>query len=174
MLGYKVVYVFFAYSWAITDITMTSHERHVVSNHGPFSYLFNSLYESISKSALLTISEGNALVTDEFPVQRASNVEKASTWWRHHGFWLRCPRTKKISKRPMASRRHFTVLVWEFKKYFAYVKWEILGKRFTFILIVGYTCMSNNDFINLPLSHHVTMTHLPFYHRVIWSYNFRV
>ena len=37
-----------------------------------------------SKSALLTLCEGNSTVTGEFPTQRASNDKKASIWWRHH------------------------------------------------------------------------------------------
>ena len=36
-----------------------------------------------SKSALLAICKGNSPVTGEFPVQRASNAEIASIWWRH-------------------------------------------------------------------------------------------
>ena len=28
--------------------------------------------------------EGNSLMTDEFPAQRASNAETVSIWWRHH------------------------------------------------------------------------------------------
>ena len=30
------------------------------------------------------LCEGNSPVTGEFPVQRASNAEHASIWWRHH------------------------------------------------------------------------------------------
>ena len=37
-----------------------------------------------SKSALLTLCEGNSPVTGEFPTQRASNDKKASICWRHH------------------------------------------------------------------------------------------
>ena len=36
------------------------------------------------KSSSLALCEGNSPVTGEFPIQRASNVEKASIWWRHH------------------------------------------------------------------------------------------
>ena len=31
------------------------------------------------------LCEGNSPVTGEFPSQRASNAEKLSIWWRHHG-----------------------------------------------------------------------------------------
>ena len=37
-----------------------------------------------SKSALLTLCEGNSPVTGEFPSQRASNAENVSIWWSHH------------------------------------------------------------------------------------------
>ena len=30
------------------------------------------------------LCEGNSPVTGEFPVQRASNAENVSIWWRHH------------------------------------------------------------------------------------------
>ena len=33
---------------------------------------------------LLVLCEGNSPVTGEFPAQKASNVEKASIWWRYH------------------------------------------------------------------------------------------
>ena len=29
----------------------------------------------------------NSPVTGEFPAQMASNAEKVSIWWRHHGGW---------------------------------------------------------------------------------------
>ena len=40
--------------------------------------------EETSKPALLALCEGNSPVPGEFPAQGASNVEKASIWWRHH------------------------------------------------------------------------------------------
>ena len=64
---------------------MTSHERHVVSNHRSFDCLFNSLCGPTSKSALLALCVENSPVTGEFPAHRASNAEKVSSWWRHHG-----------------------------------------------------------------------------------------
>ena len=70
------------------SITVTSNERHVVSNHRPFDCLFNSLIgthiKETLKPALLALCEGNSPVTSEFPAQRASNAETASIWWRHH------------------------------------------------------------------------------------------
>ena len=40
--------------------------------------------EETSKSALLALCVGNSPVAGEFPVQRASNAEIASIWWRYH------------------------------------------------------------------------------------------
>ena len=37
------------------------------------------------KSSYLGLCDGNSPVTGEFPAQRASNAEKASIWWLHHG-----------------------------------------------------------------------------------------
>ena len=42
--------------------------------------------KEISNSASLALCEGNSPATGEFPAQRASDAEKASIWWRHHGF----------------------------------------------------------------------------------------
>ena len=33
---------------------------------------------------IIGLCEGNSPGTGEFPVQRASNAENASIWWRHH------------------------------------------------------------------------------------------
>ena len=63
--------------------------RDGVSNHQPHDCLLNPLFRrrsnKTSKSALLTLCEGNSPVTGEFPTQRASNTENVSIWWRHHG-----------------------------------------------------------------------------------------
>ena len=52
------------------------------------NYLFNGLFRLTIKknqsSALLTVCEGNPLVTCGFPSQRASNMENVSMPWRHH------------------------------------------------------------------------------------------
>ena len=37
-----------------------------------------------SKLRVTGLCEGNSPVTGEFPVQRASNAEDVSIWWRHH------------------------------------------------------------------------------------------
>ena len=60
----------------VSTIRMTSHERHVVSNHRPFDCLFNSLCRPTSKYTLPALCDGNSPVAGEFLAQRASNVEK--------------------------------------------------------------------------------------------------
>ena len=55
-----------------------------VSKHQPHDYLLNRLFRrrsnKTSKSALLTLCEGDSRVT----AQRASNAENVSIWRRHH------------------------------------------------------------------------------------------
>ena len=68
-------------------ITMTSHERHVVSNHQYLYCLFYSLSGPTSKKHLSPHYwpfVRNLPVTSEFPAQMASNAEKASVLWRHN------------------------------------------------------------------------------------------
>ena len=60
-------------------ITVTSHERHVVSNHQHLDCVLNCLFKLISKKIPKTrvtgLSEGNTPVTSGVPSQRASNVK---------------------------------------------------------------------------------------------------
>ena len=48
--------------------------------------------DQTSKLRVTGLCEGNSSVTDEFPVQKASNAQIASIWWRHHekGFICLC------------------------------------------------------------------------------------
>ena len=46
----------------------------------------NSGWRRLKKTSKLRVTglcEGNSTVTGEFPVQRASNAENVSFWWRH-------------------------------------------------------------------------------------------
>ena len=59
------------------SITMTSHKRHVVSNHQSFGYLFKLKRTHIKKKnkktwkfALLALCEGNSPVTGDFPTKK--------------------------------------------------------------------------------------------------------
>ena len=60
-----------------------------VSNHQPHDYLLNRLFghrsKKTSKLRVTGLCVGNSPGTGEFPVQRASNAENVSVWWRHHG-----------------------------------------------------------------------------------------
>ena len=66
------------------------NERDSVSNHHPHDCLFNCLFrrrrssKKTSKLRVTGLCAGNSPVTGEFPVQRASNAENVSIWWRHH------------------------------------------------------------------------------------------
>ena len=66
-------------------ITVTLHERHVVSNYRSFYYVFNSLCTPTWKKHHSPRYRLFVRVTGEFPAQRASKAEKASIWWRHRG-----------------------------------------------------------------------------------------
>ena len=59
-----------------------------VSNHQAHYCLLNRLSTRRSKKAsklrVTALCVGNSLVTGELPVQRTSNAENVSIWWRHH------------------------------------------------------------------------------------------
>ena len=65
------------------------NERDGVSNHWPHDCLLNCLFRRRSRKAsklhVTGLCEGNSPLTGEFPAQRASNAEKDSIWWPHHG-----------------------------------------------------------------------------------------
>ena len=72
-------------------------ECNSISNHWRLNGLLNCFFRCRSKKALkLHVSglcEGNSLVTSEFPLQMASNIENVSICWCHHEilwgvFWL--------------------------------------------------------------------------------------
>ena len=60
-----------------------------VSNHQPHHCLLNRLFgcrsKKTSKRRVTGLCAGNSPGTSEFPAQMASNAEKVSIWWRHHG-----------------------------------------------------------------------------------------
>ena len=55
-----------------------------ISNHQRLDCLLNRLFRRRSKKTS-KLCEENSPVTGEFPVQRASNTNNVSIWWRHHG-----------------------------------------------------------------------------------------
>ena len=60
-----------------------------VSNHQPHHYLLNRLFRRrskiTSKLRVTGLCAVNSPGTGEFSAQMASNAEKVSIWWRHHG-----------------------------------------------------------------------------------------
>ena len=59
-----------------------------VSDHQPHDCLLNLLFrrrlKKASKLRVTGLCAGNSPGAGEFPAQKASNAENASTWWRHH------------------------------------------------------------------------------------------
>ena len=78
------------YTLPVTTLQWRHHEHRGVSNHQPHDCLLNHLFrrrsKKTSKLCVTGLCEGNSPVTDEFPAQRASNVENVSIWWRHHEY----------------------------------------------------------------------------------------
>ena len=62
--------------------------RDSVSNHQPCECLLSRLIrrrsKKTSKLRVTGLCAGNSPETGEFPLQRASNAENVSIWWRHH------------------------------------------------------------------------------------------
>ena len=54
------------------------------SNHQPHGCLLNRLFRRRSEKTSKLRVTGLCAGTGEFPAQRASNAENASTWWRHY------------------------------------------------------------------------------------------
>ena len=69
------------------------NEHDSVSNHQPRDCLLNRLFrrrsKKTSKLRVTGLCVGNSPGTGEFPAQMASNAEKVSIWWRHHGMKYR-------------------------------------------------------------------------------------
>ena len=64
--------------------------RDGIANHQPHDCLLNRLFRRRSKKTsklhVTGLCAGNSPVTGEFPVQRASNADNFSIWWRHHQY----------------------------------------------------------------------------------------
>ena len=73
--------VFLHYSGVITSLKASLIRN--VSNI--YSTVCSRTSKKTSKLRITGLCEGNSPVTGEFPAQRASNAEKVSFWWRHHG-----------------------------------------------------------------------------------------
>ena len=75
--------------YIILDVGHNSHNEHDgVSNHQHHDCLLNPLFrhrsKKTSKLCITGLCKGNPPVTNEFPTQRASNVENISVGWHHH------------------------------------------------------------------------------------------
>ena len=73
----------------LTNTLQWRHDEHDgVSNHQPHDCSLTCLFRRRSKKAsklhVTGLCVGNSPVTGEFPVQRASNADNVSIWWRHH------------------------------------------------------------------------------------------
>ena len=64
------------------DITMGVIASQIASSSMFFNYLLLPTSTKHQTFALLALCEGNSLATSEFCAQMASNMEKASIWWR--------------------------------------------------------------------------------------------
>ena len=75
-----------SYVWRkyVDSLQWLHNEHDGISNHQPHDCLLNCLFKVQLKEKITGLCEGNSLVTGEFPVQRASNAESVSIWWRHH------------------------------------------------------------------------------------------
>ena len=75
-----------------SKVTLSRHhnEQDGISNHQCLDCLLNCLFrprsKKTSKLCFTGLCEGNSPVTNEFPSQRASNVENIPIWWCHHGY----------------------------------------------------------------------------------------
>ena len=69
------------------SFTMTSDERHVVSNTWSLTVCLTAYVDPYQTNIKVYITGSfgeNSLFSGKFPTQRASNEEKASIWWHHH------------------------------------------------------------------------------------------
>ena len=82
--------------WLVCVITLQWRHNKIdgVSTHQTHDCLLKRLFRHISKktSKLCAngLCEGSSPINGEFPVQRASNTENVSIWWRHHEMQASC------------------------------------------------------------------------------------
>ena len=69
------------------DVIMDAMASQITSRTTVYSSAYSGAdKKKTSKLRVTGLCEGNSPVTGEFPVQRASNTENVSTWWRHHAY----------------------------------------------------------------------------------------
>ena len=80
------------FKWHYSDVIMGAMASQITSLTIIFlNCLFKRRSKKTSKLRVTDLCAGNSPVTGELPAQRASDVEKVSIWWRHHGVaatWL--------------------------------------------------------------------------------------
>ena len=126
-----IFHVFRIYQFLLqSSLSITSHERHIVSNHRSFDFLFRRLCGPTLKnfqSPRYWSFLRNSPVTGEFPAQRVSNAEKlpsgdVTVYCRHyiiqthHG----CPSKMHSDFMPGASKlikSSFTVVTYQISVY---------------------------------------------------------
>ena len=86
-----------------------------ISNHQPHYCLLNHLFRRKSKKTSRPLCAGNSLVTGAFPAQMASNAEKVSIWWCHHGTTLGSRAAVPKSSSSYMTRKSFD---WNMKVHF--------------------------------------------------------
>ena len=94
--------------WCHVDQLEWRHnERHIVSNHIHldclpnvfFVFIFRRKSKNTSKLRVTGLCEGNPLVSGGFPLQRGSNAEQVSIWWRHHAILINELKNKGLVQR---------------------------------------------------------------------------
>ena len=73
-----------------SDVIMSAMASQINGVSFVYSAVYSGADKKTSKLRGTGLCEGNSLVTGEFPVQRGSNAENDSIWWRHHIFvrWI--------------------------------------------------------------------------------------
>ena len=75
-----------------SDVIMGAIASQTTSLTNVYSTVYSGTdKKKTAKLRVTGLCEGKSPVTDEFHVQRASNAENVSIWWRHHGSNLSWP-----------------------------------------------------------------------------------
>ena len=84
------------------DVIMTAMASDITSIMIVYSTVYSMLRsKKTSKLRVTGLCEGNSPVTGEFPIQRVSNAENVSIWWRYRVLILRI----LVSSRPTLNQQ---------------------------------------------------------------------
>ena len=67
-----------------SDVIMSTMPSQITCLTIIYSIVYSGADQRKHQSSASLAFEGNSLVTDKFPAQRASNAENVSIWWCHH------------------------------------------------------------------------------------------